>query len=402
MTISIPNRFYLHSIKISNITTESIVIILYAIYVLLHALTSTRLSAIAALNSCQTVFNYVAIGGLFANIFFMNGISFKKMLFVSLSVCLLIIIVLHANSATESTLLVLFIVSGFHLKSKKVFYVYFYIVAGVVLLTVLLCLIGVLPNYVAYDIFTGRKRHYLGFNYASYLSNFFFHLLLVYFYLKNKITVASTCIILAINYLVMKLTDTRAVFYLVIFLVAFAWMEKKMNRCFKLKIVHWGFVAIMPALCAIIIYLSYNYTPKSLFYTELNNLLSTRLQMGHQAITEYGFPLFGTHIEWSVGQFGVDRKTAYFYVDSAYLNGVYTYGFIMVMAVTIGFSYISHRNWKEGRYLNCIIISMLAMHGFTDPQLMVLLYNPFLLSLGYIFSQNHYNAIRQKLLEFFK
>ena len=371
--------------EIVHLSSEFIVIVLYSIYVLLHALTSTQLSKINALNTCQTLFNYIAIVGLVTSFCLMHKISIKNVLFSIAASCLLVLIVFHANSATESTLLILFILSGMHLKSERIFYCYFFIIAVAVLLTLFLCFAGILPDVVAYDFLTDRKRHYLGFNYTSYLSNYFFHILLVYFYLFKKITIRSTVVILMINFCVMRLTDTRAVYYLVILLVVLAWMEKKLNWIFQSRIAHLSFVLVMPVLATSMIYLAYNYTAASAVYSKLDAMLSTRLQMGHKAITDYGFPLFGTHIVWSVGQYGVDRTTAYFYVDSSYLNGVYTYGLALVVAVIVGFSVMNHSFWKRRQYLNCLILTMLAAHGFTDPQLMILLYNPFLLLIGSTF-----------------
>ena len=69
----------------------------------------------------------------------------------------------------------------------------------------------------------------------------------------------------------------------------------------------------------------------------------------------------------------------YNYVDCAYLNILINYGVIVLLILCIGFMFIG-KGVKEKN--TCIVIIFLAIHSITDPQLIELMYNPFLLLLG--------------------
>ena len=71
----------------------------------------------------------------------------------------------------------------------------------------------------------------------------------------------------------------------------------------------------------------------------------------------------------------------YFYVDSSYVNIALTYGMVALIFIVLCFAILNYKAFKKGNYKLCIIFAFLALHSFTDPQLLELKYNPFLIIL---------------------
>ena len=134
----------------------------------------------------------------------------------------------------------------------------------------------------------------------------------------------------------------------------------------------------MPLMAFSAILLSIIYTPTNPILFMLNQVLSSRLSLAHTGILRYGLKLFGNPVEWSGGRYGIERFDTYFYVDSSYVNIALTYGMIALVFVVLSFTLLNYKAYKRGNYKLCIVFMFLALHSFTDPQLLELKYNPFL------------------------
>ena len=169
----------------------------------------------------------------------------------------------------------MFFVAGYNIKSAKILQRYLTVAVGTVLFTLILYALGIYK----YDVMNsaGRVRRYLGFTYTTYLANYFFHFLLVYFVIrKRQITVLETAVILWMNWEIRQLTDTKAVYYEVILLLVLLWGYQLVPRIYQSWVFKIGTLSAMPSLAALIIYLSYVYTPANIFLFSLNRLLLYR------------------------------------------------------------------------------------------------------------------------------
>ncbi|MCD8005046.1 MAG: hypothetical protein LUE91_05275 [Oscillospiraceae bacterium] len=364
-----------------QVTSESVFAFSYCLYVVFAILATTQFCNFGGAALLINVSKYIAVCGVAASII-MRKILSKKWLFAfSMGVILCIVVMLTNERLSQTIILFLFIIcGGMMVSSEKVFNIYLKTVCAVVLLTVFLYIVGIYE----YDVVSSsnRMRLYLGFTYTTYLPNYLFHILLVYFaLLKKDITIVETGIVLAINYIIYLLTYTNAVYYEVYLLLVLLWTLKLWKGPFQTKTFSICMALIMPVLCALSFFMALEYDASKPIWIALNALLSTRLSLSHNAIQEYGLSLFGSNITWVTGRYGIERTEEYFYVDCSYINTALTFGIIVLMLVIVGFSVLGYKASKEHKYALCISLILLAVHSFSDPQLLDLKYDPFLLIL---------------------
>ncbi len=271
---------------------------------------------------------------------------------------------------------------------KKSIRVFFIIASCSVAIVLILYSTGVFyPEYI------GRSgedtvRLYLGFIYTAIPANFYFHIVLAYFFLKKgAINLLETIIVLVTNYLLFKYTDTNAVFYGILALVIILWIYRFFPQIFRLKYLKILSIVIVPALAVAVIALSYMYTPMSPTLTKLDKILNTRLALGHEAIEKYGIHLFGNNVTWSnyTGRYGENVYEEYFFVDSSYLNILITFGIIILIIICVGYALVGKKLFEKKHYMGCIIFILFAIHCGTDHHLFEVRYNPFLVLIGFVF-----------------
>ena len=259
---------------------------------------------------------------------------------------------------------------------------YFISISAILLTCFLFWQFGIFRNEYSIGV-NGARHYYIGFTYFSYFHNHFLNVLLVYFVLKKKpITSAETVIILLLNYYFYKLCDTSAPYFLVYAVIALLWLLRYDSKIFESKAFYYA-VILMPVVCAVlIVVLSAFYTRKNPYLAWLNGVFTGRLALGHEAISRYGIPIFGSDVEWKVGADIARKGSNYFYVDSSYLNNIITYGLLITVLMMGGFSLMGKKMHKEKKFVVCIVLIIMAVHGFSDPQYFSLKYNPFIVYIG--------------------
>lgn len=233
----------------------------------------------------------------------------------------------------------------------------------------------------------GTYRYLLGYRFPTFLPNYYFHLVLCWFFVRReKITFLELSVILLLNYPIYVFTNTKAVFGLVILACVTILLIKylKINystlmlgSIYKL-FTKYGFVIF----AAIAIYFQYTYDPTLEWMEKLNLLFSGRLALGHWGFELYGIQLFGSLVDFTT-MLEANETNKFFYIDSAYVQLLLVYGIIIFALVCIGYTNIGTRIVKyNDRYFGLVLI-FLFVHSVADPQLMSPEFNPFLLCLGY-------------------
>lgn len=302
---------------------------------------------------------------------------------------------------TAMAIVFLFLISGFFSNQiKEMFFLGIIIAFGIFIhsnkpfqacLIMMICLTVLVVVADYFNFFpiksiqatdTRSERLYFGFKWPMILPNYFFHILLVYFAIKKgNINLIETFLILTINQYIYMYTDTRSVYLCVFFLLLLMWLLRIKPSLFASKAFKFCSMIAMPFLAIVIVFISMRYTPNSHILAKLNEIISSRLSLGHQAIERYGFSLFGTHINWSNGQEGVQRVKNYFYVDSSYLNILLNYGLFLIVFLLSSFIYLIKNSLSERKYKLTIVLLLLVIRSFLDDQLFVLRYDAFLVLL---------------------
>lgn len=303
------------------------------------------------------------------------------------------------NIIVDTFLLIYF---GRNIDFKKIIKVTYKTEIVVISIIILSSLLGIINNRIWFRYGDSLNPRYgMGFTYATFLANYFFHIVLMYIYCrKNKFKIIDASIIFVLNLIIYNLTDTKAVFYLVIMIigVTLCYSYFNMTKINLIERVVFKYIFIVSAIISIFSSLFYNSNNK--IFNILNKALSGRLELGHRAINNYGFSLFGKNIEWLIGKEGIDRPvgSVYNYVDSSYLNLALTYGILLLLIICIGFTLVNVRAIKNNDKYLCLALFFLAVHSITDPQLIEIKYDPFLFMLGsyLIITEDKYKIYKEK------
>lgn len=135
--------------------------------------------------------------------------------------------------------------------------------------------------------------------------------------------------------------------------------------------------------------LSYFYSPKIKWLAQLNQLLSSRLRLGRLALDRYQPQLLGqvVHVNGWGGSQGFKQFTGkvvareYFYIDSAYLTTLLTFGIIVSLILLLSYTWFAWRQVQQQNYLLPLIIAVTAISCIVDQHLLDISYNIFILAL---------------------
>lgn len=369
-------------INISNI----LFYIAYCTWIVIFIMQQTYYKELIEYDMLMRMARGIAYISLVIKLLYDNVYSIKSIFAVFILLVLNIVLIKTNISFIVDTFL--FIYSSRNIKLDNIIKITLYINICLMIFTVLSCFIGVIPDKLWYRS-SGAVRHGLGYRYTSFSSNFYFHIALMYIYLKRnrKLRFIEVICILIFNYILYKYTNTKAVFVLtnVMIISFFVFQYKKTNlkNNWINKIL---FKYCFPICATFSIGFSIKYNGNS-FYKILDTLLSNRLKLGHNAYNQYGIKLFGQNIIWSMGDENLEVwQQTYNFIDSAYMQLLINYGIVLLVLICIGYIYVGKYAIKENNKTLCIVLLFLALHSVTDPQLMELRYNPFLLMFSMFFS----------------
>ena len=129
----------------------------------------------------------------------------------------------------------------------------------------------------------------------------------------------------------------------------------------------WRLFSLLPfsagIASSVMIYLSNKFSWSHPIYVSLNNFFSMRLHLGHEALKKYGIELFGIR---GISFTGYGGKTEtvlnYDYVDSSYVQMLFTYGMIPVVILICFYIFQSWKLYRCKEYLLLTILSLVAFN----------------------------------------
>ena len=225
-----------------------------------------------------------------------------------------------------------------------------------------------------------KIRYGLGYGYASFSANYFFHFTLFYSFIRReKLKVLEIIALFITNYYLYLKTDTKSAFacsvllLFLILLIKYLKLSKQNNFLNKYTML-FGFIISLGTL--------FLYR----FGTEVGELLNTlvtgRLRLADKAWDEFGVTIFGQKILW-VTENQWMAEIEYDYVDSSFLNILFNYGIILILLIIIGY-YLLGRKKLSNNIFYTLMIVILGIHCIYDPQLLEISHNPSILFLGYL------------------
>ncbi len=370
----------------NNSIFESIFLLMFSVIIFMNIMGASQITEWSGWGRTNTVVLGIAFLIILVSYFFYGHIDKRSLIVGAVLLVLCFLIRQQSERGKDIIFFTLFALLGAFINQERFIRRYVFVASVAVSLIIVLYISGFFYTESIGRTAEDVTRLYLGFNYTTYAANFLFHIVIAYFFIKKRhVNVIETVVVMSLNAIIFILTDTQAVFYELIALFVILWLLRLFPYFFKYRIFKVISTWIMPFLAFLSIGLALVYSPDNAILNKLNIALSSRLRLGNDAITKYGFHLFGNKTEWMTGTLGEDRFEEYFYVDSSYLNIALSFGIAILLFVIIGFMILARSKHKEKQYLACIALIFLAVHSFTDPQLFEPRYDPMILYLGAAF-----------------
>ena len=251
------------------------------------------------------------------------------------------------------------------------------IVAGVLVVGVfLLSLVGMVPN-LQYNR-AGVIRNSFGFIYPTdFASHCFYLFLAISYLLKDKFIWTRSLFGVLLSAFIIKYCDARlnalSILLATVIFIYFYYSNGK-----KLKI-----FALLPysavVFASVVTYLSYKFSWSNPFLVSINKLITGRLALGRNAFDTFGVHLFGTRNVQFIGSGGkTESVIGYNYVDSSYVQMLFTYGIVPVILLIIIYVIASRKQYKDGQYLLVTILSLIAFNCMIEAFWFVPTYNIFM------------------------
>ena len=251
------------------------------------------------------------------------------------------------------------------------------IVAGILVVGVfLLSLVGMVPN-LQYNR-AGVIRNSFGFIYPTdFASHCFYLFLAISYLLKDKFIWTRSLFGVLLSAFIIKYCDARlnalSILLATVIFIYFYYSNGK-----KLKI-----FALLPysavVFASIVTYLSYKFSWSNPFLVSINKLITGRLALGRNAFDTFGVHLFGTRNVQFIGSGGkTESVIGYNYVDSSYVQMLFTYGIVPVVLLIIIYVVASRKQYKDGQYLLVAILSLIAFNCMIEAFWFVPTYNIFM------------------------
>lgn len=297
-----------------------------------------------------------------------NMTRFFSYLFAFFAVCLYIL----KTKEPVLPIVIFAIISAKEVGFKKIVKVSFYTVLPLVLITVILALLGIIPDIVTYRNLGIRRVacHGMGFNHSSALPTYYIFLIMEYFYLKKKnITIFELVGVVFIGYIIFLNCAERLRFYM-IFIIVFLIIFEPIIKKFLFKKSEKNSWLIYPVVSIISLLTGYFYNPSNTIFYSLNVWLSNRLYFQNYALKHFDISLFGSQIEMGFDSMLINGNSSYFYLDSAYTFILFSYGIIFFVIIICAYSKGIKMAHKNQNYILWLWFFMLAIDSFVGNQMM--------------------------------
>lgn len=321
-------------------------------------------------------------------IFLFDDLDLK---WLAIDAIVLILLLITWRTSKEFSLfsMGIFVLGARNVDFKRIIKIYFYVGMLLLAFVVISAMGGLIRNLVYRRDMTNIVRQSFGIAYPTDFAAHVLYLILAYAYLKfGKIKWYDYAVFLAAAVFLVKFSDARLSAYAIILSIPVLWIGQRAQTDHLLSRFIASFYWTVPILLAyLVIIASYFFTPSNKTLTKVNNASSGRLFLGHKAISEYGFSMFGKQIiehGWG-GANGLkmsqNAPADYFFVDSSFLRMTILYGIIMAIIILLAMTKISWESFQKGSFALASIIVIVSVSAMVEQRLLDLAYDPFLIAL---------------------
>ena len=321
-------------------------------------------------------------------IFLFDDLDLK---WLAIDAIVLILLLITWRTSKEFSLfsMGIFVLGARNVDFKRIIKIYFYVGMLLLAFVVISAMGGLIRNLVYRRDMTNIVRQSFGIAYPTDFAAHVLYLILAYAYLKfGKIKWYDYVVFLAAAGFLVKFSDARLSAYAIILAIPVLWIGQRAQKDHLLSRFIASFYWAVPIVSAyLVIIASYFFRPSNHFLNKINNASSGRLYLGHEAISKYGFSMFGKQIVehgWG-GANGLkmsqNAPANYFFVDSSFLRMTILYGIIMAIIILLAMTKISWESFQKGSFALASIIVIVSVSAMVEQRLLDLAYDPFLIAL---------------------
>lgn len=237
-----------------------------------------------------------------------------------------------------------------------------------------------------------RLRQSLGYDYCGYPAHLMLFMTLTWFSIRKKARPFEVALFFALNTAIYLVTDSRADYYLsLIAMLGFCFVcrmeNHKTHPIFEIIIKYGcGILAVFSIVC------HFFFDANNETMLSINAALNNRLQLGKQAIEEYGFSLFGQSIRWyGQGSLKNHPDLIYNYVDCAFLKELLSFGIVFLIVLVVAYYFVGKYLAEEKNYVLGWAMVVSFMYAVVNAHLCMAQYNVFILLLGTLLKSGQYS-----------
>lgn len=273
-------------------------------------------------------------------------------------------LIYYKTGNLNALMYMLLIVFLYKVELESVLKLYVGISLFFVVLIILLSMMGVIPNlqFVQARAAGVVVRNSFGFIYPTDFASHCFYLFTALSYLlRKKFIFLRTLSGVALAAFIIVYCDARlnagSILAATGIFLYFYYRNKTEWRLFALLPFSAGIAS------SVMVYLSKQFSWSHSMYVFLNNLFSMRLHLGHEALKKYPVQPFGTRGISFVGYGGkTETVLNYDYVDSSYVQMLFTYGLIPVVMLVCLYMVQSWTLYRRKNYLLLTCLAIVAVN----------------------------------------
>lgn len=337
------------------------------------------------------VFHYVsltALGLILFKIFFLDKQSIPIFIFNLLCIGLLI---LTWRTSQNFALLPLgfFIIGARNVNFREIIKLYF-IVSLILLIFIMLSAdIGLIKNLTYQREQSNTIRQSFGSVYPTDFASHVLFSVLAYIYLKfDKLTWKSYIVFIVIAFLLITFCDARLSSIALIISVPVVIVGQRAEKDKLISKFIASFYWIFPVITAYISLMgAIFFDENNQGFVKINNLVSGRLALSHEAFEKYGFSLFGKNViehGWGGTQGLTMFKSdpaKYFFIDSSYVRVTIFYGILVMLLLIAAMTIIALRPIHNGLFALASVMVIVSISAMVEQRLIDISFNPFLFAL---------------------
>lgn len=291
-----------------------------------------------------------------------------------------------------------FVAAGRNVQFKRLVLVSTATLGATCLLVIISAKTGLIVDAI-YAIREGAPRYQLGFAHPNTGPGILFFVACGWTYLrKEKYGILDCVVICFLTAVLYYFTRARASCAATVCIGLIALLVKRIpKRALKNRAVSFFAVGSV-ALCAVIsIAFTILYDPSISWMASLDHALSGRLQLGHNAIVKYGFPLLGQRVDSGLtmsfdlmtGQWVKSSRETATIIDCEYVKFLVMCGWPFLLVGLAMCTCVNYRALRFGDTMLLIVIAIIALHGIAETYGPYAFWNPFAFLLGSLFGTGY-------------